>query len=209
MGAPAPCCSRVSGLQPAAFVEVDAPVGVGGAGAEMAVVLVSHEGCSSCCRGMSALLSLRTTRLGQARDKAKQERGSEEGQLERGLGLFRGPWAGSLSGPGLGPEYGGDAKLSRDEMLWFQPVCMSAGTILWFLRTRRRPGPLPTLPGQLLLRTGWGWGDDAWAGAHLQGSWGQSTHSHCQSSGHFLKYSTEVHSAVAISIHLCSYWMHA
>lgn len=99
-----PAAPRVSGLQPAAFVEVDAPVGVGGAGAEMAVVLVSHEGLQLLLPGdVSAALTARTTRLGQARGESKaRARIRGEGQLERGLGLFRGPWAGRQAGHGWG-----------------------------------------------------------------------------------------------------------
>lgn len=95
-----PAPPQVSGLQPAAFVEVDAPVGVGGARAEMGVVLVSHEGLQLLLPGdVSAALTARTARLGQARGEGEaRARIRGEGQLERGLGLFWGPWAGRQAG---------------------------------------------------------------------------------------------------------------
>lgn len=44
MGDPASYSSLSLGLQPATFVELDAPVGVGCAWTKMGAVLISHEG---------------------------------------------------------------------------------------------------------------------------------------------------------------------
>jgi hypothetical protein len=79
---------------------------------------------------MSALLSLRERpALARLGGKAKLERGSED--------RSRGAWGSSVQSEWGGKRFrvggwvqGGDARLSRDEMLWFQPVCMSTGTIL-------------------------------------------------------------------------------
>ena len=103
------------------------------------------RGCSSCCWGRSALLSLRERpALARLGGKAKLERGSE--------GRWRGTWGSSVPRGWGGRQVrigawlqGGDARLSRDEMLWFQPVCMSTGTILVVSEdtyTARSPCPL-------------------------------------------------------------------
>ena len=67
-----PAPPRVPGLQPATSVELDAPVGVGGAWAEMSVVLMSHEGLQLLLLGdVSTALAVRAASLGQARGKGK------------------------------------------------------------------------------------------------------------------------------------------
>lgn len=102
------------------------------------------RGCNSCW-GMSALLSLRERpALARLGGKAKLERGSEDRSIGTwGSSVTRG-WGGKRVKVG-GWVQGGDARLSRDEMLWFQPVCMSTGTILVVSEdtyTARSPCPL-------------------------------------------------------------------
>lgn len=101
-GIPPSAPPRDPGLQPAASVELDAPVGGSGAWAEMGVVLVAHEGLQLLLLGeVGAALTAGAARLGQARGEGKARAGIRR-QVERGLGLFSASWMGRQAGQNWG-----------------------------------------------------------------------------------------------------------